>query len=254
MASTAAAAAAAAAAASSSSSSSPPPPPLRVYPGLVVFDLDMCVWSPEMYTLDAVPTPKDAHRGQLNGKGEGVVAVSSGYEDIRLFPAALKVLQDFYTGDVYPASMRIAAASSADTPRAVAIGRAAMGILEILPGVTMRQCFAKGWPAGFEGNLQIGRSPPLSSDKAATHFPILQRETGVPYNKVRVFPLCVCVWSLLRGFSSLCFSTPRPPFDRCCFSTTATGATTAPTLSAVAPGWSPCARPAACKNASGSTR
>ena len=146
-----------------------------------------------MYTLDAVPTPKDAHRGQLNGKGEGVVAVSSGYEDIRLFPAALKVLQDFYTGDVYPASMRIAAASSADTPRAVAIGRAAMGILEILPGVTMRQCFAKGWPAGFEGNLQIGRSPPLSSDKAATHFPILQRETGVPYNKVRVFPLCVCV-------------------------------------------------------------
>ena len=144
----------------------------------------MCVWSPEMYTLDAVPTAADVHRGQLLDKGEGVVTVSSGYEDIRLFPDALKILQDFYT-DVYPATMRIAAASSADTPRAVAIGRAAMGLLEILPGVTMRQCFAKGWPVGFEGNLQIGRSPPLSSDKAATHFPILQRETAVPYSKVR---------------------------------------------------------------------
>jgi len=34
--------------------------------------------------------------------------------------------------------MKIAAASSADTPKAVKIGKTAMGLLEILPGVTMR--------------------------------------------------------------------------------------------------------------------
>ena len=100
-----------------------------VLPELVVFDLDMCLWSPEMYTLDSVPTLKDAQRGKLGDKGDGVVAVSSGYEDIRIFPAALIVLQDFYEGK-YGSKMRIAAASSADTPRAVSIGRAAMGILE----------------------------------------------------------------------------------------------------------------------------
>ena len=100
-----------------------------VLPELVVFDMDMCLWSPEMYTLDSIPTLKDAQRGKLGDKGEGVVAVSSGYEDIRIFPAALTVLQDFYEGK-YGTTMRIAAASSADTPRAVSIGRAAMGILE----------------------------------------------------------------------------------------------------------------------------
>ena len=100
-----------------------------VLPELVVFDMDMCLWSPEMYTLDTIPTLKDVQRGNLGDKGEGVVAVSSGYEDIQIFPAALMVLQDFYEGK-YGSKMRIAAASSADTPRAVSIGRAAMGILE----------------------------------------------------------------------------------------------------------------------------
>ena len=38
-----------------------------VFPSLVVFDLDECVWSPEMYTLTKVPTAKDAVRGQLPG-------------------------------------------------------------------------------------------------------------------------------------------------------------------------------------------
>jgi magnesium-dependent phosphatase 1 len=65
-----------------------------------------------------------------------------------------------------------AAASSADTPLAVSIGRKAMTMLEVAPGVTVRQVFALGWPEGFEGNMQIGRTSPLSSDKAHTHFPI----------------------------------------------------------------------------------
>jgi magnesium-dependent phosphatase 1 len=164
-------------------------PTVTTLPELCVFDMDMCIWSPEMYELHAIPTIKDARRGRLGDRGDGVIAVASGFDDIQIFPAALKILQDFYLGEYGP-TLRIAAASSADTPRAVAIGRAAMDILEVLPGVTLRQCFAKGWPDGFEGNLQIGRTPPLSADKAVTHFPILLRETNIMYEKMIFFDDC----------------------------------------------------------------
>ena len=90
---------------------------MNVFPKLAVFDLDMCLWVPEMYTLDTIPSKDDAVLGNLSEGQIGVVAVKSGWETIRLFPAALKVLQDFYVGE-YP-GMRIAAASSADTPLAV---------------------------------------------------------------------------------------------------------------------------------------
>lgn len=160
---------------------------IKVLPKLVVFDLDQCLWRPEMYTLDELPS--DPVVGKLGAYGEGVISVRSGYEQIQLFPDALKVLQEYYLG-AYP-GVRIAAASSADTPRAVQIGRAAMGMLEVLPGVTMRQVFAKNWPASFEGNVQIGRTPPLSSDKSATHFPILKRETGIDYTGMVFFDDCL---------------------------------------------------------------
>ena len=63
-------------------------------------------------------------------------------------------------------------------------------MLEVFPDVTVRQVFAKGWPEGFEGNLQIGRTPPLSSDKAQTHFPILKAETKIEYDKMIFFDDC----------------------------------------------------------------
>jgi magnesium-dependent phosphatase 1 len=119
---------------------------------------------------------------------EGVIAVKSGRENITLFPTALTILQDIYSGKYN--NMRIAAASSADTPRAVEIGKAAMTMLEVFPGVTMRDVFALGWEPGFEGNIQIGRTAPLSSDKATTHFPIIKRETGIPYHEMVFFDDC----------------------------------------------------------------
>ena len=51
----------------------------KIYPELVVFDLDMCLWSPEMYTLSEIPTPGDAIRGKLGDLDtEGVISVKSG--------------------------------------------------------------------------------------------------------------------------------------------------------------------------------
>lgn len=160
-----------------------------LYPSLVVFDLDMCVWSPEMYTLSDLPTTE--FRGPLikgDEESEGVISVLSGGDQIKLFPDARKVLQEFYQNK-YP-GMRLAIASSADTPRAVEIGKAALNMLEVLPGVTVREAFAKGWPEGFEGNIQIGRTAPLSEDKSKSHFPRIQEATKIPYDEMLFFDDC----------------------------------------------------------------
>jgi magnesium-dependent phosphatase 1 len=159
-----------------------------VLPELVVFDLDMCLWSPEMYTLSEVPSSQDMVIGSLGDYGDGVISVRSGRDEIQLFPAALSVLQKVYKGQ-YP-GVRLAAASSADTPHAVKIGRTALGMLEVVPGVTVREVFAQGWPEGFEGNLQIGRTAPLSSNKAATHFPFIKKATLIDYDKMLFFDDC----------------------------------------------------------------
>ena len=140
--------------------------------------------NPPRYTLDEVPTAQSVARGQLaHGRGEGVVGVRSGRDVIRLFDGAAHALQQCHDG-AYP-TMRLAVASSADTPRAVEIGRAAMALLEVVPGVTVKEVLLEGWDD--ERCLQIGRSPPLSSNKAQTHFPILREATGVPYDGMLFF-------------------------------------------------------------------
>lgn len=157
-------------------------------PDLAVFDLDECMWTPEMYILRSIPGPGDAVIGPLGSSGEGVVGVKCGPYEVRLFPGALSVLQRIHLEE-YP-NMRIAAASSADTPLAVKIGRACMSLLEVVPGVTMRDVFDARWPPGFQGHLQIGRSPPLSANKSKSHFPILRQETKISYDRMIFFDDC----------------------------------------------------------------
>ena len=163
------------------------------WPKLLVFDLDMCLWSPEMYTLDEIPKPSDCISGTLGSRDghelRGVVGCKSGGSVIKLFDDARLILQDYYLG-LFPPETRIAAASSANTPHAVAIGRAAMSLLEIMPGVSMRSVFQRGWPEEFTGHMQIGRTPPLSSDKAASHFPLIQSATQISYREMVFFDDC----------------------------------------------------------------
>lgn len=160
----------------------------NLLPALAVFDLDACLWDQEMYMLAELVDRSKPVIGQLGDAGEGVVGARSGREVIRLHPGALLALQRLHTG-AYP-GMRAAAASSADTPLAERIGRSALDLLEVVPGVSVRQVLAAGWSAGFDGNLQIGRQPPLSSNKAATHFPRLRGFTGVPYDRMLFFDDC----------------------------------------------------------------
>lgn len=160
---------------------------LKCLPQLVVFDLDHCLWLPEMYTLDEIPTKTIT--GPLHNLGDGAVAAKSGRKEIRLFPDALKVLQAIHLNQ-YGSEIRIAAASSADTPHAVRVAHAAMSLLEIVPGVTMKEVFNRGFAKEFKGNIQIGRTYPLSSDKSKTHFPLLLKHTNIPYSQMLFFDDC----------------------------------------------------------------
>ena len=156
-------------------------------PQLCVFDLDACLWDKEMFEMGAVPGPSDAVRGDLNGRGTGTVGVMSDGDKISLHPGALTALQEHADGK-YP-GMRVALASSANTPFAVKIGRASLKLLEVLPGVTVWDVLMRDWD-GVDVN-QIGRQPPLSPNKAQTHFPRLREATGVPFDHMLFFDDCV---------------------------------------------------------------
>lgn len=74
-------------------------------PKLLVFDLDACLWSPEMFELHAAPTSYDAQAG----------GVRAGSEVVRLFPGALSVLRRLIT-DPALANTKLGVASSTTEP------------------------------------------------------------------------------------------------------------------------------------------
>jgi magnesium-dependent phosphatase 1 len=153
------------------------------FPELVVFDLDACFWDQEMYTLSKIPDASDAVRGDLNGRGEGVVGVMSGRSRISLHRGSLSALQSHHDGK-YPGT-KFCFASSADTDLAEKIGRSALRLLEVVPGTTVWDLVGRDW-GGVDVN-QIGRRPPLSANKSATHFPILRELTRVRYDRMLFF-------------------------------------------------------------------
>jgi len=156
----------------------------NAYPDLTVYDMDACLWDKEMYEMSAMPSKTVL--GDLNGRGEGVTGVMSGRDKISLHKGSLISLQEHYGGK-YP-GMKIAMASSADTPFAEKVGRASLKILEVVPGVTVWDVLMRDWD-GVDVN-QIGRQPPLSSNKSMTHFPFLRQKTSIRYDRMLFFDDC----------------------------------------------------------------
>ena len=95
---------------------------LPTLPRLCVFDLDACLWDKEMFEMPSVPTASNVVRGDLNGRGEGVIGVMSGRNKISLHEGSLVALQE-HNDDKFP-GMKVALASSANTPLACQSGRA----------------------------------------------------------------------------------------------------------------------------------
>jgi magnesium-dependent phosphatase 1 len=66
---------------------------------------------------------------------------------------------------------------------------AALKLLEVVPGTTVWDLVVgRDWN-GVDVN-QIGRQPPLSSNKSATHFPILRDITKIRYDRMLFFDDC----------------------------------------------------------------
>lgn len=158
---------------------------MTTFPELCVFDLDACFWDQEMYEMSELPS--STVKGDLNGRGEGVIGVMSGRNKISMHKGSLQALQDHYDGKF--GGMKVAFASSADTPFAEKVGRASLKLLEVVPGTTVWDLVVgRDWD-GVDVN-QIGRQPPLSSNKAKTHFPRLKEATGIRFDRMLFFDDC----------------------------------------------------------------
>ena len=150
-------------------------------PKLIVFDLDDCLWTPEMHELYGLPSipiqgllipddPKQPLRGTIGLK------VPNSHQVVELYPGARQTLYTLATDPRY-SSVELAVASSSLEP---SYSHACLEAIEILPGRTLRNLFAYD---------QIGRTGVLSPSKKA-HFRELRRESGVAYEEMLFFDDC----------------------------------------------------------------
>jgi magnesium-dependent phosphatase 1 len=134
-------------------------------PALIVFDLDACLWEPEMFQISR-PTGYDAKRG-------GVVA---GRDTVRLFPGAAAVLRRFLPGvDPALAAVRVAVASSTTEP---GYARICLGALLVDPsrGETVEDI--------------VDYQQVYPGSKGRAHFPALRAQAGVPFEQMLFFDDC----------------------------------------------------------------
>eukprot|EP00670_Eutreptiella_braarudii_P018246 CAMPEP_0174367542 /NCGR_PEP_ID=MMETSP0811_2-20130205/85714_1 /TAXON_ID=73025 ORGANISM="Eutreptiella gymnastica-like, Strain CCMP1594" /NCGR_SAMPLE_ID=MMETSP0811_2 /ASSEMBLY_ACC=CAM_ASM_000667 /LENGTH=188 /DNA_ID=CAMNT_0015510225 /DNA_START=35 /DNA_END=601 /DNA_ORIENTATION=+ len=142
---------------------------------MVVFDLDDCLWHPEMHELSGCP--KKPVIGDLGNGQQGVIgAQTSGRDTVRLYDGALKALQQLHTDPQFK-DVVVGAASSCLEPR---YADACMDLLEVVPGVTIGSMFRY---------RQIGRTGKLTSSKV-THFRELHQESGIPFSEMLFFDDC----------------------------------------------------------------
>ena len=135
-------------------------------PSLIVFDLDHCLWSPEMFELDNAPTKWDAKRG----------GVKAGSDTVKLFPGARDTLMRLLTDPTFQ-ECKIAAASSTTEPAY------AKTCLEQTP------IDLSGERTETMGDL-IKYRQIYPGSKGRSHFPKLQEQTGVPYSEMIFFDDC----------------------------------------------------------------
>jgi len=175
----------------------------RHLPTMIVFDLDDCLWTPEMHELSGPPTvpiegPLDPDYDKNNPMkivlgtiGMGVPRHRRrGYNDednvtevVTLYDGARRVLRELATNPTY-GDVVIAVASSSLEP---SYSWLCLKGIDVLPDLTM---------ADMISHAQIGREGVLTSRKT-THFCELQKATRkgnggcyVPYTEMLFFDDC----------------------------------------------------------------
>jgi hypothetical protein len=112
----------------------------RILPSLIVFDLDDCLWTPEMHELPGLP--EIPVHGDLGNNEKGVVGLKvPRYGDtVTLFEGARRVLLELATNPIYKASSFATASSSLEP----SYSYACLDGIEILPRVTMADMMRYG--------------------------------------------------------------------------------------------------------------
>eukprot|EP01059_Diplonema_ambulator_P002029 TRINITY_DN1166_c1_g1_i1.p1 TRINITY_DN1166_c1_g1~~TRINITY_DN1166_c1_g1_i1.p1 ORF type:complete len:191 (+),score=51.03 TRINITY_DN1166_c1_g1_i1:351-923(+) len=136
-------------------------------PRMVVFDLDACLWDPEVYLLNRMPNKP------VTGEDGRVVGASDGSMTVQLHPGAVVALNELR---MMP-DVKVAAASTSLAPP---YSYQCLKLIEVSPGVSAISCF---------DHLQIGRSGKLTSRKTS-HFKLLHQESGIPYSEMLFFDDC----------------------------------------------------------------
>lgn len=148
----------------------------RAMPKLIVFDLDNCLWSPEMHELECDPSIVLIN---ALGEGEGVTGVVSNGKQVQIYMDALLILQELYTLNIYR-HVKFAVASSSLKPEYSWI---CLNTLEILPGVPMKELFSY---------FAVGRTEECGglTDDKTTHFAKIQFESRIKYTDMLFFDDC----------------------------------------------------------------
>jgi magnesium-dependent phosphatase 1 len=144
---------------------------------MIVFDLDDCLWSPEVYTLHAKPSiPELGDLSPASGHGVVGMKVPPNGPTVQLFPGARRVLYELASRREYQGII-LAVASSSEEP---SYSHAVLEGIEILPGLPIRKLIKYD---------QIGRSGKLTPDKK-THFQLLHQQSKIPYHEMLFFDDC----------------------------------------------------------------
>ena len=130
---------------------------------MVVFDLDFCLWSPEMYELSGAPFQKHP---------DGTVTDRRGQE-VTLFPGAKAALVELATDPRWSETL-VGYASRTDQPE---WAEECLSLIDVVDGVSMRamaRCFEIGGGDGPAG---------CKTQK----FQRLQSQTGIPFEQMLFF-------------------------------------------------------------------
>ena len=166
-------------------------------PKLIIFDLDDCLWTPEMHELSGMPSipvegpldPKDNNselgtvgmkvpsRRRGGGRGFDWGGYSNDDEEVvELYPGARLVLRELAFNPKY-SEVKIAVASSSLEP---SYSRACINGIEIIEDVKMKDIISYS---------QIGREGQLTSRKTS-HFRLLREQSGIAYEEMLFFDDC----------------------------------------------------------------
>jgi len=175
-------------------------------PSMIVFDLDDCLWTPEMHELYGLPSkpingnlnpnlqddindiPRKGRQPKRSSKSNytdediieeiGVIGmqVPGSSQAVYLYEGARKALREIGTDPKYK-NVLIAVASTSLEP---SYSHHCIDHIEIFPRVTIRDIL---------DHDEVGRSGHLTSRKT-THFKALHEESNVPYEEMLFFDDC----------------------------------------------------------------